>query len=328
VPAAALVQSAQALQRLVHLLAVAHEGRDVRERLRVGRELELKYAVVFRMPEEGGYDIPYTIGNAAVSLLAPEDVEIVTNQFLDSLKAFRDGDVASFRRVIPSAGVRRQYVTTLKNMQPPSRMGLVVSLEDARREKMLDGRMIATRITQFAGEPVIPSIQPRVVTGRLEAIDFQARNLTLALPSGKRLTCSYGEDFEPVLLENPREWIQVRGEGVIGEDDLLKALDNVTEIAEVDASPVVVESLIIDGRSIATNTPLSFDVEFSPDEGVYTASGVFHVFVAGETRLEIESAVIETLMFLWREYVMADPSTLSADAVDLRDELQNTFSRA
>ena len=65
VPASALVQAVQALQRAIHLLAFAHEGRDFKERLRVGPELDRKYAVIFKVPQDGGYDIPYVIGNTA-----------------------------------------------------------------------------------------------------------------------------------------------------------------------------------------------------------------------------------------------------------------------
>jgi hypothetical protein len=326
VPASALVQTVQALQRAIHLLAVTHEGRDFKERLRVSYELERKYSVIFKVPEDGGYDIPYVIGNTASTLFEPQDVAIVTEQYQASLAAVQNNDFQALKRIIPLAQVRRQYVTALKNMQPPKRMGLVVSIEDACKQKLLDGHTAASRLAPMLNEPVTPSVKPRVVTGRLDALDFQSRNLTLQLFTGRRLSCTYGEDFEPILLENPREWIQVRGEAVLNEDDSLKALNNVTEIIEVDDSEITVESIILGGVQRAAATSVTFAVSFEPEDGIYTATGDFHMMVTGDTRDELEKAVTDALEFLWREYFTADPSDFSADALALRDRLIQTFA--
>jgi hypothetical protein len=39
------------------------------------------------------------------------------------------------------------------------------------------------------------------------------------------------------------------------------------------------------------------------------------------------TAVDDALAFLWREYVVSDPRTLSGDARSLREQLKSTFSR-
>src|SRR5713101_3384175 len=83
-------------------------------------------------------------------------------------------------------------------------------------------------------------IRPRLVTGRLDALDFRTRTLRLKLPNERVLSGTYGDDVEPILLEHPREWIQVRGEATLAEDGTLRALDNITEIIEVDVSPITV----------------------------------------------------------------------------------------
>ncbi len=248
VPGSVLAQAIQALQRSVHLLALAREGRDFKERLRVPHELERKYSLVFKLPEEGGYDIPYVVGGAARKLFDDDDVKAATEQHCLAMKAVQAGDLVALRRVIPVAAVRRQFVTALRDMQPRPGTGLVVSIEDYRRAKLIDGFTIGSRLATLSNEPVAPRIQPRWVTGRLDEIDFQARRLTLLLPTLRRLRCDYSEDFEPILLENPREWIQLRGEAVLGENDTLEAVNNVTEIVEVDDSPMVVSTFAVDGH--------------------------------------------------------------------------------
>ncbi len=327
VPGSVLAQAIQALQRSVHLLALAREGRDFKQRLRVPQELERKYALVFKLPELGGYDIPYVIGGAAKKLFDDEDVKVATEQHSSAMKAVQEGDLVALKRIIPVAAVRRQFVTALKDMQPRPGAGLVVSVEDYRRAKLIDGLTIGSRLAALSSEPVAPRIQARWVTGRLDEIDFQSRTLTLQLPTGRRLSCLYAEDFEPILLENPREWIQLRGEAVLGENDTLQAVNNVTEIVEVDDSPVVVSTFAVDGHSLGVGNyhPVSFPVAFDPEESLYTATGDFHMLASGETRAELESGVLETLAQLWREYVTASADQFSADALALRELLTKTF---
>ena len=325
VPAFALVQAVQALQRAIHLLAFAHEGRDFKERLRVGVELDRKYAVIFKVPEDGGYDMPYVIGNMDRTLIEPEGIKTVTAQHLASLDAVKNNDPQAFKRVIQHAPLRRQYITALKNMQPPKRMGLVVSIEDARKAKLLDGNTATERLTPMLAEPATPSVQPRVVTGRLDALDFQARKLTLALFTGRRLDCAYGDDFETALVENRREWIQVRGEAVLNDDDTLKALNNVTEILEVDKSSITIDQAIIGGQLRKATQPYIVGVDFEPEDGFYTATGDFHLLVTAETRVELEASVLEALTFLWNEYVLAEPTNFTADALTLRERFIGLF---
>lgn len=213
-------------------------------------------------------------------------------------------------------------------MQPPSRTGLVVSLEDHSRRKLLDGKTASEKLAPLLKEAPAILPHPRLVTGRLDAMDFQKRTLSLRLPSGQSLDCSYSDDFEPLLLENRREWVQVRGEAVLNENDVLKELRDVSEIIEVDTSPIRISCLLVgpDGPKLqCSDQPIAFEINFDPEEGVYIATGDFHMLAAGETRAEVEQAITDSLVGLWREYVMADSSGLSGDALALRHRLKETF---
>jgi hypothetical protein len=168
--------------------------------------------------------------------------------------------------------------------------------------------------------------QPRLVTGRLDALDFQARTLRLKLADERVLSGTYSDDFEPILLEHPREWIQVRGEAALAEDGSLLNLDNITEIIEVDESPIMVTAFRFGQRRYLAARPLEFSVTFNPMEGIYTVVGDFHMMVSAETRVELQDAVDDALAFLWREYVVSDPQTLSGDARSLREQLKSSFT--
>ena len=329
VPASALVQAAQALQRAIHVLAFAHEGHGIKERLRIGAELDRKYSVIFKVPEDGGYDLPYVIGNAARTLFDPADIQTVTTQHLASLEAVQRRDLQALKRIIPHAAIRRQYLTALKNVQPPTRTGIIVSIEDHQKTKLLDGRVATASLVPMLAEPHAPSVQPRVVTGRLDVLDFQAHRLTLALFTGRHLDCAYGEDFETALVENRREWIQIRGEAVLNDDDTLKALNNVTEILEIDESPLQVQDFDSSGLAFRLKRPLSMDVNFDPQDGLYMVEcDYFNLMLTAETRVELEVSVSQAFGFVWNEFVLADPTDFTEDALTLRQRLIDTFGNA
>jgi hypothetical protein len=332
VPAAALVKVVQALQRSIQLLAFAYEGQGEgqgpKQRLRASHEIERKYAVIFSLPEEGGYALPYRIGGTAEELFTGDDVKIVAQKFQTTLRAVQAGDPLAFRRAVTDANIRRKLINELKAMQPPPRTGLIVSIEDARRQKILDGRtVVSENLISLLAEPAARTVLPRLVTGRLDALEFQTRTLRLRLPTERVVTGTYSDDFEPILRENPREWIQVRGEVTLNEDGTIHALDNITEILEVDDSPIIVAALSFDNRIISAVHPIKFDVTFDPLGGDYTATGDFHMMVSAETRVELEAAVDDALAFLWNEYVVSD-DPLSEDARLLRDQLVEVFGRA
>jgi len=326
VPALPLIQAAAALQRTFQLVAIAYEGEEPKQRLRASREMERKYSVVFGVPRDGGYTIPYRVGGASAKLFDPDDILKVQQQHEAVLSAVQTGDATALRRALPSALIRRAVIRELKRMQPPARSGLVVSIEDYRGRKLLDGYEASERIAPLLAESDPHILHPRVVTGVLDALEFQTRTLRLQLPNGRLLTGTYNDDFEPVLVDNRREWIQVRGDAVLGEDDTLKSLVNITEIIEVDVSPIIVERFSIGEVTLEADRPVTFGVEFSPEEGLYFATGEFHMMVSAQLKEDLEKSVIEALEFLWREYVQASPDDLTADALLLRDELLETFA--
>jgi hypothetical protein len=63
VAASALVQALQQFQRVVHLLAMADEGREVRQRARVTHDIDRRFPLVCGVPQEGGYALPVVLGD-------------------------------------------------------------------------------------------------------------------------------------------------------------------------------------------------------------------------------------------------------------------------
>jgi hypothetical protein len=299
----------------------------VRQRARITQEIERRFRLVCGVPAAGGYALPLDLGDTSHDLLDQLDVDEVADATRDVLRAVNDADQAGIVRLIPDRGFRASVLAGFDAMQPPHRAGIVVSIEDHQKQKLLDGVTARTRIEALRVRPQ-PELAPppSYVSGRLIEMKFQERRLRLQLlGSNKSLDASYSDDFEPVLLQHPRDLIQVHGNVVFGEDGAPASISDVDDILEVDVSAIEVGALEIEARTIRPRRPLSFPVRFDQDGKVYEATGPFDIMLGAETRPELEAQLDAELAMLWREYALAIPTALTVAAQRLREALLDAF---
>jgi hypothetical protein len=327
VPAPALVQALQQFQRAVHLLAMAEEGREVRQRARVTHDIDRRFPLVCGIPQEGGYALPVILGDTTHQLFDAPVIEAVAGRTRNVLKAVNSGDEAELKRLVPDSYFRRGILTAFTTMQPARRAGVVVSIEDYREQKLLDGATARSRIEHLLVRPeASPAANPSYITGALVEMKFQERRLRLQLPgTGRALDASYSDDFEPVLLDHPRELIQVHGNVVYGEDGSPTSISDVDEILEVDEGAIEVRAIVQSGITLQARQPLSFVVVFDKDAQIYEASGPFEITLGAQTRPDLESQLDAELGMLWREYALADSGSLTSAAIRLKQELLDAF---
>jgi hypothetical protein len=155
---------------------------------------------------------------------------------------------------------------------------------------------------------------------------FQERRLRLQLlGTGRALDANYSDDFEPVLLDHPRELIQVHGNVVYGEDGSPTSISDVDEILEVDESAIEVRTIIQDGITLQARQPLNFAVTFDKETQLYEAIGLFDIAIGAQTRPDLEAQLDAELGMLWQEYALADSADLTTAAVKLKKELLEAF---
>lgn len=329
-PAAALVQALQQLQRVVHLLAMAREGKEVRQRARVTRDIERRFPLVCLVPEGGGYALPVELGDTVHDLFDADAVCALAAHTRDVISAVDGGDATRFSQLVPDSYFRRSVLAAFNSMQPAPHSGVFVSVEDHQERKLLNGTSARAQIGSLLARPQ-PSLAaaPAYVTGALIEMKFQERRLRLQLlGSGRALDAGYSDDFEPVLLEHPRDLIQVHGNVVYGEDGSPSSISDVDEILEVDESAIEVRSLIVDGQTLQPLRPLNFDVGFDQDSQLYEASGPFGIVTGALTRPELEAQIDAELAVLWREYAKVPSDSLTTAAQELRRELLAAFKPA
>jgi len=330
IPAAALVQVLEAFQKVVHLIAMQKGGRSIQQRFRVSHEIEHKFSLICGVPEEGGYVLPVEIGGPPDQLFAVEDYTDVASTTRDVLAAINGGDLAAFDRSVPDNAYRRYIIKAIDQMQPARHSGWVMHIEDSEKNRILDGTVASRGLQKFleprAGDQ--PPADFGYVAGTLIEMKFNERRLRLKmLKWGKSIDASYAEEFEPILLEHPRDIIQVHGNIVLGEDGAPQSISDVDDIIEVDESPIDIEivSLPTRGAALKARSPLQTLISFDPDSWLYKAEGPFDILLFAETRAQIEVQLDEELAMLWSEYAKADPSVLTAGAKELQHDLLEAF---
>lgn len=326
-PSSALVQTLQQLQRVVHLLAMSEEGREVRQRARVTFDIERRFPLVCGVPEEGGYALPLEIGDASHQFFDESSITTVASKANDLIRAVNSGNAGRIRELIPESYFRENILTAFSSMIPSQRSGVVVSIEDYRNQKLLDGGTARERIEQLTLRPE-PSLDVTLayVTGSLIEMKFQERRLRLKLlGSGRALDASYSDDFEPVLLNHPRDLIQVHGNVVYDEGGWPSSISDVDEVLEVDESPMEIISVDFAESVLTPKKPLSFPVTFDEESNTYEIQGDFDILAYAATRPELEAQLYSELIMLWKEYALVDPNLLTTAARSLREKLLDAF---
>lgn len=329
IPATALVQVLEAFQKVVHLIAMQKGGRSIQQRFRVSHEIEHKFPLICGVPEDGGYALPVEIGGQPDPLYAVEECTDVASTTRDVLAAINGGDLAAFDRIVPDNAYRRYILKAIDQMQPARHSGWVMHIEDSEKNRILDGTA-AVKGLQKLLEPREGDLPPAdfgYVAGTLIEMKFHERRLRLKLLKwGKSIDASYSEEFEPILLEHPRDIIQVHGNVVLGEDGAPQSISDVDEILEVDENLIDIEIVSLPtGALLKARNPLQTLISFDPDSWLYKAEGPFDILLYAETRTQIEAQLDEELAMLWSEYAKVNPSVLTAGAKQLQHDLLEAF---
>ena len=258
VSVAVLTQSLQSLQRIVHLLGMRHEGREIRRRARPSDEIEKRYAVLCQLPKEGSYVAPVMIGDASRGLFGADAVEAVTGDLHVLISAIADQDSNRLREVLPDPNYRMAILEAFRKMTPPKRGGIEVALQSSAGEDLFVPSQAANFldhvVERHAGDLTVTA-----VIGRLIGIDFDCRRLRLHYPSTRReLQCYYQAEIEDLLLENARDFIQVVGQVVIDANGEPERINNVEKIIEVDLSVIEVDGFQAGDKRVVARQPMVF----------------------------------------------------------------------
>ncbi len=323
-PVATLTQVLGAMQRAVHLLAMQHEKVSVRQRERVSKAVEAKYPLLCSIPQPGSYIVPVEIGDPSVALFATEDVEAVGELFSDCCTFLSKGEISGLAARIPDSSRRDRFVEAVRAMTPSQGSGIQAGISQPSGSFRVTLDALHNRGKECLSTSTDPERQVRTVTGRLSEINFDERKIRIVYPANNReLECSYSEALEEMLLERPRELIQVTGEVIMDENDLPKKIINVESIDDVDLSPFYLQHIEYNGRLFEFVKPLELTPEMDETEQLYCLEkSQLGIDVFAYTRDQLDHELKEQIAFLWDTYARATDEELTGAALTLKHNLR------
>ncbi len=325
-PASVVARSLDALQRLVHLIAMRRDGRTPGRRIRPSADIQGRYRLVCEPLQTGSLVAPVRLEGAG--LLAPAEQAAVLADLDAVLAAAGANDEAAFQRAAPDETWRRFYLEALDRLAPPVEAG--VELEIGQAGRLLLASVRARPFVARLARAPTRKAQRGAVVGEFKRIDFARREITIRHNlTGKDLTCVYEDHVEQSLLEHPRDQLLVFGTVTRDADARPVSIEEVDHIEPIDLEPIAIERVMVGDRLIRTRAPLAAQVAFDEADALYLAEiGSLNVSVCAETRELLAAALQDDLAVLWSRYACARDDKLTAAAQALKQRMLAAFEEA
>ena len=167
----------------------------------------------------------------------------------------------------------------------------------------------------------------QTVTGRLSKIDFDEHKITILYPiTSRELECFYDDSIEDLLLEHPRDLIQVTGNVILDENDHPKKIIDVEDIREVDISPMRLSEFTYSDYKLIFREPKILVPELDETQQIiYIEDISLGINIFALTRDELEEALYSEIDVLWRNYALCDDNFLTSEAKKLKKILNEAI---
>ncbi|MBU3656280.1 MAG: hypothetical protein FGM23_08005 [Alphaproteobacteria bacterium] len=327
VPVGVLVQVLTNTQRAFELIGFGIEGREIKERARLPAETMRKFELACEIPVDGSYAVPMTAGNTSADFWA-EQIGEALDKFTELLVAVSSRSTLEISKILPDSRLRKKVLEYIREMAPSPGTGWKLALYNSKKQKFAtfdDGVPI------FINELTISQQrreESQTITGELKSIDFSKRKLEIIYPPKNRvLDCYYEENIEDLLYENRREMIQVTGKVIVDDAGLPREIVNVTNIQDLDMTDFEIKHVKSDGIFLCANNNIVMTPFLDESKQLISLDNDhIGICVYAETREKLLEDLNAQIIMLWREYVLAPATDLSADAINLRHALLETFS--
>lgn len=319
VPVSLLTQGLQGLQQLIHFSALAVEARTVRQRVRVSADIQQRYTLHCRPPEDGSFKVAGRVGDLRKGLVNTGDVRKVmglVHEFSHATLAANDQDLL---RLVPDSRIRVRMLDCLRGMAPPPGSGYAFEFKNCVGAPVRLDEVLSEKIDVVLSAPE-PRQRQHTITGELRSIAFAEHRLSLYYaPKGRTLECLYDESLEPMLFENRRDLIQVTGQVEDADDGHPKRIVEVSRIEELDLSPFVIAEF---APGVPFREPLRLDPMLSEDQQLIRLENpALDIDVFAPTRAGLLNELRSQLEMLWHEYAQEQDEALSGPAQALKRRL-------
>ena len=329
VPAPVLVESVGGIQQVVYLLAKFTRGEELGQRAAFSRALREAFALQCRVPEPGGYAMPFEIGSAAHSPPVAGEADHVHRLFGRVTAAVGVGDVGRVRSLVPDARYLDCLGDAYRKATPPPRSGVSYRLEDHRRRTILDGRKTEATLDDLGRHSGGKRhVREDTISGTLGRMDFEKRRIRLTRPDGKSVSAYYDEESELPLIERRRGWVELTGDVLYDAHGRVLSVTHARNFVVLDQDTIELRKVNLYNVAYRASPPLRFKVRYDPRDQLYDLDGEFGISVSASSRSDLDDELQEALSMLWIEYGEESPDRLSPKAQRLRTDLRKRLTAA
>jgi hypothetical protein len=244
---------------------------------------------------------------------------------MESVSARSSAELAT---VLPNERIRRRVLEAVKGMAPRADAQWKLNLQD---DQEVYFATFDVQTIPFVEETLVPAEQreaARVVTGELKSIDFAERKVTIIYPpTSKELACIYEDAVEDLLYERRRDLIQVTGRVLLDDQGTPKQIIDVTDIRDLDLSPLVFDTVRYSGLVLKAAHVLTLEPVLDETKQLLCIQQIdLGIDVYAPTRETLLVELNEQLAMLWREYAQASDDELDAPARQLKQAILARFS--
>lgn len=328
VSANVLVQILQNAQQAFALIGLHVEGRSINQRARVSPATSQRFQLICKLPEPGCYALPVSVGEAS-DLFDPEQTQKAYGIFHELMTRVSNRNATGLSDVLPDERIRKKVLEAVKGMAPRADAKWKLALHDTSNAPFA---AFDIQTIPFIQETLVPAEQreaARVVTGELKNIDFIEHKLTIIYPpTSKELECIYDETLEDLLFERRRDLIQVTGRVLLDEQGSPKKIIDVTDIRDLDMSPLEISSVRCGAIHLHLNAALNLQPELDESKQLLCIEyPALHLSIFGVTREALLVELHEHLAMLWEEYALANDADLDGVALELKKSLLASMSQ-
>lgn len=318
----------QGIQHAVHIVAMDENNLDPASPNYVPQGIQKSFPVRCLLPQQGSYALPLQIGNPD-DLTVPEAARKVMDRIDACLKGLVSAEHTPYLDLIRNRRYRIRLLDAFRTMLPKAGATWKLGVSRPQAEEItLTGdcvRNISTLKERLRQHETVA----QTITGNLQAMDFEARKITILYPENNReLECFYDEELEPELWETRRGLVQVTGTVVVDAEDFPIKIQDVESIQPLDLSDFDIREVAYGESVLRFRPPLVLTPELTESKQHMTLRhDELDIDVIASTREELLVELHEQIGILWRNYAEADDAVLSPKARELKQHLLNRVQR-
>ncbi len=137
-PVQNLIQALEGLQRTIHLVAMMKEGREVKSRARVTRDIEDRFQLHCEVPKEGSYYQPTFIAERDKNLSRSDETKQVAEITRNLLSSIARWDEQNFKQTVVDSAFRTPIISSLGKMFGGQGGHYCLAVEDKLGNEIVD----------------------------------------------------------------------------------------------------------------------------------------------------------------------------------------------